>query len=379
VKRIALVVFGDPTELPPTLNLAHVLHRRGWEVDLIGIRWRDQSGFGDGYPEGVPVLTALESGAGLMQARDHLRFALFCARRARARRYDWIYAFDLPGAAPGAIMARVGGAHFAYHLHDLAPPGTLSPVQRLLILKTREHRAARRADLVVLPQPERARLFAAEARLQREPVVALNCPPLEWPAREAPPPPALVDFARRWPKLVVYQGGLTRARGLAALLDSLPHWPAGSALVLVGDPRRYRDAAELMQRSPERVLWLGPVPYGALPSVTRAARLGILLTPGVAEDINLRYLAGASNKVFEYLACGLPMLVPDTRGFHELIEAPGHGRICRDLSPRALAAQIAELLDDRVYAETSTRNRQAFRETYHYERQLVPVLETLES
>jgi glycosyltransferase involved in cell wall biosynthesis len=279
-------------------------------------------------------------------------------------------------------MARNSGARFAYHLHDLALPGSLSGVQRLLFLKAREHAAARGADLVVLPQPERAQLFAAEAQLKQPPLVALNCPPLDWPERTAPLPEKVAALLQRWPKLVVYQGGLTRARGVKALIDSVAHWPADSALVLVGDLDRHRDTRELERLARplgDRVFWTGLVPYGALPAVTRAARLGVLLTPGVAADINLHHLAGASNKVFEYLACGLPALVPDTPGFFELIEQPGHGQVCRDLSPPALARQIAALLDDDQFAKMSAHNRAAFREKYHYEHQLRPVLERLDA
>jgi glycosyltransferase involved in cell wall biosynthesis len=96
-------------------------------------------------------------------------------------------------------------------------------------------------------------------------------------------------------------------------------------------------------------------------------------------DYNLRHLAGASNKVFEYMACGLPLLVPATAEFGALVEAPGLGELCRDSSPRALAAQISALLhDEKRRRAIGERGREAFLQRYHYEHQLVPVLERLE-
>src|SRR5207253_1955802 len=39
------------------------------------------------------------------------------------------------------------------------------------------------------------------------------------------------------------------------------------------------------------------------------AHVGLSLMPKESEDINLRYMVGASNKPFDYMACGLPLLV----------------------------------------------------------------------
>jgi glycosyltransferase involved in cell wall biosynthesis len=379
------VVVGDPHQLPPTLNAAHVFHRRGWQVDLLGIRWSGRTSTADDYPEGVRFRIHREARLGLAFNLDYAAFAGWACGLARRERYPWVYAYDLHAAPLGAAMALLAGGRWIYHNHDLSVPEEMSRSQRWLGLKRMEVAAAKRAAAVVFPQAGRARIFATQARLARPPLVAFNCPPLEWPTVADPPAPQLMSFRSRFPRLVIYQGGLNLDRGLGALVESMPHWPSDAALVLVGDPRLSRDVPEIRRRIGElgvgeRVLWLGAIPYRALPRVTRLGSLGVLLTPpGRGSNINLEQFAGASNKVFEYMACGLPVLVPESPGFFELIEQPGFGEICRGYQAIVLGRQIARLLDDEAArAEMSRRALEAFRSTYHYERQLEPVLALVE-
>jgi glycosyltransferase involved in cell wall biosynthesis len=382
MRRIALVVFGDPFLLPPTLNAAHVLAGRGWQVDLFGLKWRSGPRLEEPQREGVHVRVFGEVGMGAEYPFKYAQFSAWVCGHALAARYPWVIAYDLMAAPLGRWMARLAGGRFIFDSHDTSLVDGLSDLQRWLRCREREMAAARVADAVVFPQVERARRYAAAARLPREPYVVFNCPPDDWCDNLLHPDPRVVAFKRRYPRLVVYQGGLNSDRGVGALIDSLPFWPAESGLVLVGDtttrevPALRRRAEEL--RVGERILWTGTVRYRALPAITREANLGVLITPGT--NFNLRFLAGASNKIFEYMACGLPVLAPDTPGFAELVAEPGHGLICRDASPRPLALQITQFLDGGADIEAMRRrNVEAFRSHFNYAHQLGPVIRLLES
>jgi glycosyltransferase involved in cell wall biosynthesis len=378
--RITLVAFGDPYRLPPTLNAARLLAQRGWQVDLLGARFRGQPPLADSLPAEVATRTDLEIGTGPRQVAAWARFIAAGLRLARRERPSWIYAYDCMAAPVGRWMARVSGARLVYHCHDSARPEAMARTQRWLRIKRHELAAARAADLVVFPQADRARHFAEEAGLARPPEIVFNCPPRDWLGDEQRVDPDTAAHRRRWPRLVIYQG-LNAARGVRELIDSMGWWPEDAGLVLLGDlASRGVPAAQAHARArgvSERILWRSLLPYHEVATVCRVATLGVLITPGT--DYNLRHLAGASNKVFEYMACGLPVLVPSTAGWDALIEAPGHGEVCRDPSPAALGAQIARILDDQPRrALVSARNRQAFLDRYNYEAQFEPVARVLE-
>jgi len=371
--KVALVAFDDPYLLPPTMNAAKALAAQGWQVEVHGIRWRTRVAQQDPSP-GVTVRLHGEVGPGIAHYVAYARFFAQCVVAAARRRHDWIYAYDLMAAPVGQAMARAAGARWVYHGHDVP---SLSRGLRLIRALPRSLRAARRADLVVFPQAERARLFALEAGLETSPRIVFNCPPRDW-LDGAEGDAEVAAFQRRWPRFVVYQGGLGRSLGTAALIESLPYWPPDVGLVLVGDHTRPEASALRRENPNDRVLWRGAVSYHQLPAITRAASLGVLITPCPDDNLNLLHLAGASNKVFEYLAAGLPVLVPDTPGFQALIEKPRHGELCHDASPEALGAQISRLLSDEKAAQAmAQRNVAAFRSTFHYEHQFSPIIRAM--
>jgi glycosyltransferase involved in cell wall biosynthesis len=380
-KRLALVVYADPRLLPPTLNAAQVLSERGWRVDLLGL---GEEGVARELSAGLELRLHAPVRAGLGYHVGYLQFLIWACRLARRERYQWIYAYDMAAAPIGHAMAMAAGARWIYHNHDLATDASdMTRSQRWLGYKWRELASARRAELVVFPQAHRAKVFATQAHLDAPPAVVFNCPSLGW-GRERDLDPGVVRFRQTHPRLVVYQGGINRDRGAFALVDSLPYWPSDRGLVLAGADDS-GEAIELKRRcemlgQADRVLWMGRLAYEDLPTVTAAGVLGAMLTPpNGRRDFNLEYMAGASVKVFDYMACGLAVLAPDTPGFRELVEVPGHGEVCRDHSPRAMAAQITRLSEDSEENRAiRNKNRLAFQTRYHYEHQLKPVIELID-
>ena len=50
--------------------------------------------------------------------------------------------------------------------------------------------------------------------------------------------------------------------------------------------------------------------------------------PKKSEDINMQNMVGASNKPFDYMACGLPLLVTDLPEWTSTFVEPGYARAC---------------------------------------------------
>ena len=97
------------------------------------------------------------------------------------------------------------------------------------------------------------------------------------------------------------------------------------------------------------------------------------------DSINMKYMAGASNKPFDYLAAGLPLLVSDLPPWREMYVDPGYGLAC---DPRD-ADSVAESL--RFYAEQpderrrmGEQGRQRILREWNYEEQFAPVQHTIE-
>jgi hypothetical protein len=52
-------------------------------------------------------------------------------------------------------------------------------------------------------------------------------------------------------------------------------------------------------------------------------------------DLNEQAMAGASNKPFDYLACGVPLLVSDLLDWRMMFVKPGYGLACNRKIPTA--------------------------------------------
>jgi glycosyltransferase involved in cell wall biosynthesis len=125
----------------------------------------------------------------------------------------------------------------------------------------------------------------------------------------------------------------------------------------------------------ERVEFIPTVPRNELLRWTDRSQIGLSLMPVRTEEINERWMRGASNKTFEYLARGVPVLVPDLPEWKATFVDSGCGRACRPDDPRSIAEALGwfhDHEDDR--RRMGERGRQRILDDWNYERQFEPVL-----
>ena len=68
--------------------------------------------------------------------------------------------------------------------------------------------------------------------------------------------------------------------------------------------------------------------------------------PLQATDSNEGNMTGASNKAFDYLASGLPLLVSDLPDWRATYVEPGYGLPCNPRDAQSIAQAIRRFLDD---------------------------------
>nr|WP_240476773.1 glycosyltransferase [Geminicoccus roseus] len=209
----------------------------------------------------------------------------------------WEKAEKLAGAAFCATCTRIG----AVHLQDLAPPGRVHLIHHGV---------------------DRARFQAPAHRPARD-------------GHDPADPVRILCIARAVPK-----------KGLFLLLDALALLPDGLHWRLDhigGGPllERLRSrAAELGLAG--RIAWLGPQPAETVRPAYRQADL-FVLPVRVAEDGDKD---GLPNVVVEAAASGLPIVSTDAASVGELVTDGESGRLVPPDDAAALAAAMAQLLQD---------------------------------
>jgi glycosyltransferase involved in cell wall biosynthesis len=124
-----------------------------------------------------------------------------------------------------------------------------------------------------------------------------------------------------------------------------------------------------------RVKFLGAMPTRQeLLEWCRRCDVGLVFMPKNSNNINHETMTGASNKPFDYLACGLALLVSDLPDWRAMYVEPGYGLACDPDDPGSIAMALYWLLDHpHEMRRMGEEGRQKVVAEWNYETQFMPV------
>jgi glycosyltransferase involved in cell wall biosynthesis len=332
---------------PPT-RFARRAWRAGWSRTRLAVDWRRVlPDIGDYAAAYAPVIAELAPD--LLHAHDvHMvGIAHDAAARAQAagRWLPWVY--DAHEYVPGLSC------------YGPRTPRVIAGYADL------ELQYIRSADRVITVSPPIAAELSRRFDLDRPPALVLNTPARSG-RRSGRSVRSVAGVADDAP-LLVYSGGVTHARGVQTAISALPQLPDTHLAVIAvphtrtGPIDRMRDLAGSLGVV-QRVHFLDPVPADELIGFLESATIGLipLLRFGSHE-------MALTNKLFEYLHAGLPMVVSDCRSQSEFVREHELGRVHRAGDPSDLADAVRAVLAERdAYVQ---RRRTDLVERYSWERQ----------
>jgi glycosyltransferase involved in cell wall biosynthesis len=138
----------------------------------------------------------------------------------------------------------------------------------------------------------------------------------------------------------VFFGALAKWQGIDTILEAVarPEWPADLHLVVAGDGAE-RERVERAAATNAKITYLGRVGYQQMPGVV--ANSVVALSPknyDIGKKVGLSPL-----KVYETLACGVPIVVTDLPGQMEIVTEHHCGVVIPQRDPAALARAVARL------------------------------------
>jgi glycosyltransferase involved in cell wall biosynthesis len=144
-------------------------------------------------------------------------------------------------------------------------------------------------------------------------------------------------------KIVIYQGGISKARNIDVLIKSVKFWQPGSLLFLIG-PILSSEKNELEQliNQEARVIYHSPVNSEVLPQYTKFADVGIVI---YANDCRNNYYC-APNKLYEYIFSSIPVCGSNLPEIKKVISKYKVGEIFEDSNPKSIARAINKILSN---------------------------------
>lgn len=378
-KRIAFVILNDPMIFPPTMNAAAILAEKGYQVDIFGLKY-SKGGDAIDVPRGVKLFYLGDLKGGFYFRFKLLQVILKLIYLNMIKRYQWIFSYNMTAVLPGYLAALFGKTKWLYHNHD----DTLvnEKIGFYAFLKKAEYYCARKSDLVSYPQLDRAKNFFDAARLKEMPTIVLNGPRENW--LDVEDWDNFYFLKERYDNVLLYQGGLNWQRGIKNILNSLRFIDKSVGLVLIGktdiDANFLSELNSFLMTNnlKDQVVVYEVMSYSKLALLTKVCDLGfgVMSTVNENDSYNIRFLAGASNKLVEYMACGLPCIVPENEGYKEYIQRNNLGILVNPNNPRQMANSIMNLLrDEDRYQEMSINAKKYFKQIASFDKQFEKILE----
>ncbi|MGE8206960.1 glycosyltransferase [Heyndrickxia sp. NPDC080065] len=167
-------------------------------------------------------------------------------------------------------------------------------------------------------------------------------------------------------KILLYQGGIQVGRGLEQLIQAVPLFDEGT-LVMIGDGRLKPKLEEMVEEMElkEKVKFLPKVPLVDLPKYTRNAYIGFQ----VLNNVCFNHYSASSNKLFEYLMAGVPVVACQFPEIKRVVEGDETG-ICVDSHDyREIARGVNELLSNPEKYMNMRKNCKIASRKYNWEKE----------
>jgi glycosyltransferase involved in cell wall biosynthesis len=272
---------------------------------------------------------------------------------------DLVHANDYDTMWIGVAAKLLRGSRLVYDAHELWPDQDGDQGWRPWLIAC-EWLFVHLADARVTVSPGCAEAIARRYRVAA-PVVVRNVPDRVLETAEP----------RQEEALAVYVGLLAPSRGLEQAVRALPA-ARGLRLRLIG-PDAESFSAQIAREAEhagvaERVEILPPVPPAQVIDAIAGARLGLVLI----QPTSLSHRLSLPNKLFEYVAAGVPVLASDLPVIGPLVRQEGLGEVVAPDDIDGIAGAMRRLADADPSADFRPRLREfAKRSTWAHEKHLL--------
>jgi glycosyltransferase involved in cell wall biosynthesis len=270
--------------------------------------------------------------------------------------YDFIYINDYPLLKSGVQLKAELKTKLIYDTHEIYvetinqffPTSGIKAVYGKALIafnkwlhKSRESRLIKQVDYMVTVCDSFRQFF--KKRYGVDALVLKNCP-LDLPQLNESNLLRENLKLKETDKILLYQGAFNYSRGLEKLVQSANFFDENIQLVLMGDGPLQSRLKE-MAKDKSNVHFHPKVPFAELIQYSASADIGILLIEAKNRSKELTL----PNKVFEYMAAGIPFITNKLPEASSIVEQHNCGYIIDDSNPECIASAV-----NKIFTEDST-------------------------
>ena len=374
--KVVVAIYTDPDYYPPTLNAILNLAGRFGEVVVVT---RNNAQTDYPFPSNVRLV---KSGKYIAVAEAEIKgvgYKLISFLKFVRKLYlsiirgktDLLILYDPFPLLAFALVRKFIPARILswYHNHDM-PELSLNRKYSLgWYAAAKEHETMKYIGYFSLPSSDRLRFYPNWQR-PLDYFFIPNYPSLKV-YRLRPLRKGLKDNLK-----LIFQGAIGEGHALEELISLLGGEFNGFSLQLVlkGPVREpYKEKLNRLAAEKgvsEKLTWIGIGPYAGVPVITSSCHIGIAIHKGT--DNVSRTLGTASNKIYEYAACGLPVILYDDAQFRDCLKGYQWAYFT-DGSIGGLSETLQRVIQE--IDESGELAFHDFRESLNFEKAFLPALD----
>ncbi len=367
IKRIVACIYIDPDFYPPTINA--VINLSGICQELILVT-RNHAKLDFPYPGNVKLvklgnqISVLESEQAslLKKVLSFFQFTLNVFKYGIKKSTDVMVFYDaIPLLSFYLLKKALKKKEIWYHNHDMPNTHNVRKYSVGWLASRYEHQAMKYIDLFTLPSDDRLAFYPNWKSMDRY-ISIPNYPSLNVYKSNK------VNGNQFDEIRIIFQGTIGEKHALEELIALLNDKIEGKSLrlILKGSVRpNYKKALSALAEAKgvsDKVEWVGLGPYCELPALTTTCHIGIAIYMGT--DNVRKTLGTASNKIYEYAASGLPVILYDNAQFRKYLEQYDW-TFFTDGTVHSLKAIIQEIVLN--YSKISGSSRSSFESELNFE------------
>lgn len=381
--KILMVTYSDPDIYSPIINSARLLSRNGYQVHILGY-YRGRANtvdYGDGIflirgndPPGNWPDTIIKKIAGFYNLKRKI------AQLLRTNFYCLVIGHDSIGFWAVAKICLPAKIPIIYHCHDFVhfSKSCVFNLKFSNIIASVSSKLSRSANAVIFPEQSRAAWATLTWRLSCPVLVVANAP-LKQPLRKSDTLKKMFIKNGFEPEyIIVRKGAISFDHGLKETIEAMALCPSnwGLALIGYGDINGIRELAK-KNGVDRQIIFTGFIPYDSTWDLISSADVGLSIYR--PSDINTIMLATASQKVFEYMACGIPSIAYGKFDFLNLARETSAIYIINSITSEVIADGLKEVLSNKAaYNNFCVNAHIAHSNIFNYEVQYGPVIKLID-
>jgi glycosyltransferase involved in cell wall biosynthesis len=237
----------------------------------------------------------------------------------------------------GILLKYLYGAKLVYDTHELETEANGSGGIRKKLSKLMEQLLIKKVDLIFVVSKNIADWYASTYKIKR-PEVILNVPKLFKQKKTN-------HFRQKLniksdSIIVLYQGGLSKGRGVDLLLETFKERKDDSVVIVFMGDGELKDKIVQESMKSSSIFFHPAVDSAIVLEYTSSADIGIHMIKNTC----LNHYYCMPNKLFEYAMAGLPVIVSNMKEMREMVKKYNMGIVVKDESTISINEAIDKVL-----------------------------------